>query len=203
MDERAKADYLLTALQTQVLKSVRDILADRTAPDTTLYDRLKERLLRRFQPSPWQLAFQILHHPGLGDLRPSQLLDAMMALLPAGEQPGYLFKALFLERLPADMKDQLAAGNYDSPREMAVVADRMWDAKRSQPGFSSIAAVRSTSPGRGRSPGRNKSPGRRREATPGRRPGWLCFFHHKYRDQARKCEQPCAWPGNGLAASTN
>ena len=31
-DERAKADYLLTALQTQVLKSVRDILADRTAP---------------------------------------------------------------------------------------------------------------------------------------------------------------------------
>ena len=59
--------------------------------------------MHRFAATKWSLAFQILGHQGLGDLRPSQLLDAMMALLPAGETPGIILQALFLQRLLADM----------------------------------------------------------------------------------------------------
>jgi len=142
-----------------VLKSVRDILQDRTAPDTTLYHRLRERLLRRFQPSKWQLAYQVIHHPGIGDLRPSQLLDAMLSLLPPGEQPGNLFQALFLERLPAEMRNQLAADTFESVREMAVKADSIWDARAER-----FHAGVSTSPGRNRK-NRKKSPGRRKLAS--------------------------------------
>lgn len=201
-DGRHRADHLLSSLQQSTLKSVRDILADRTAPDTTLYDRLKERLLRRFAATKWSLAFQILGHPGLGDLRPSQLLDSMVALLPPGEQPGILFQALFLQRLPADMSDHLVAGDYATPREMAIVADRMWDSRREK--SSSVSAVRASSPANRGRPGRNRSPGRRRESTP----GGLCFFHGRFGIKAHRCEPPCSWTGappqgNGTAAGGN
>ena len=81
---------------------------------------------------------------GLGDLRPSQLLDAMMALLLAGEPPGIIFQALFLRRLPVDMKDHLVAANLETPREMAILADRMWDSRSEK--TATASAVRGASP---------------------------------------------------------
>ena len=192
---RAKADYLLAALQPTTLKSVRDVLADVTADDTTLYARLKERLLRRFAATKWSLAFQVLGHPGLGDLRPSQLLDSMMALLPAGEPAGVLFQALFLQRLPADMRDHLVAGDFHSPRDMAAVADRMWDSRSERPAV--VSAVRGSSPASTRN--RRRSPARRREPTP----AGLCFFHGRFGVKAHKCEPPCTWTGPAPAGNVS
>ena len=100
--------------------------------------------MHRFAATKWSLAFQILGHQGLGDLRPSQLLDAMMALLPAGEPPGIILQALFLQRLLADMRDHLVAANLESPREMAILADRMWDSRSEK--TATVAAVRGVSP---------------------------------------------------------
>ena len=60
-------------------------MTDAATDRATLYDRLKERLVLRFAATKWNLAFQILGHPGLGDQCPTQLLDVMMALLPPGE----------------------------------------------------------------------------------------------------------------------
>jgi len=198
-DSRQQADILLSALPEPILKSVRDILLDRSAPDTTIYHRLKERLLKRFAPSKWQQAYQVIHHPGIGDLRPSQLLDSMLSLLPVGEQPTILFQALYLERLPSEIRDQLAAADFESVREMAVLADTIWDS-RSERFQSGVSAVRSTSPGRKKN--RKKSPGRRkRDFTPA--PGGACFYHHTFGEGALKCEPPCSWQGNGQAAGSN
>ncbi|XP_049887091.1 uncharacterized protein LOC126381678 [Pectinophora gossypiella] len=46
--------------------------------------------------------------------------------------------------------------------------------------------------GRGRS--RSASRGRRNQSrrTPDS-PNWLCYYHHKFRNQAKKCTEPCAW----------
>ena len=197
-DGRLQADYLISSLQAATLKSVRNILTDDTSNKTTLYNWLKERLVHCFLATKWSMAFQILAHPGLGDLRPTQLLDAMMALLPLGEPPGILFQALFLQRLPVDMRDHLVAANLQTPREMAVTADRMWDS-RSKKG-ATVAAVRGVSPAaRGCSP-------RRRAATPG--PEGLCFYHSRFAAKAHRCEPPCTWSeakpaGNGSAAGSN
>ena len=197
-DGRLQADYLISSLQAATLKSVRNILTDDTSNKTTLYNRLKEHLVHCFLATKWSMAFQILAHPGLGDLRPTQLLDAMMALLPLGEPPGILFQALFLQRLPVDMRNHLVAANLQTPREMAVTADRMWDS-RSKKG-ATVAAVPGVSPaarGRGCSP-------RRRAATPG--PEGLCFYHSRFAAKAHWCEPPCTWSGakpagNGSACS--
>ena len=195
-----QADYLIASLQTVTLKSVRNILTDATADEATLYTRLKERLVHRFMATKWNLAYQILGHPGLGDLRPTQLLDAMMALLPPGEQPGIIFQALFLQRLPADMRDHLVAANLETHREMAITADRMWDS-RSEKG-ATIAAVRCVSPA---ARSCHRSP-RRRAATPGAE--GLCFYHSRFAAKAHRCEPPCTWSGpmsvgNGTAAGGN
>ena len=194
-------DGLLQAsLQTVTLKSVRDILTDATIDESTLHTRLKERLVHRFAATKWNLAFQILGHPGLGDLRPTQLLDAMMALLPPGEQPGIIFQALLLQRLPADMRDHLVAANLETPREMAITAVRMWDS-RSEKG-ATIAAVRGVSPA---ARGHHRSPCRR-AATPGAE--GLCFYHSRFDAKAHRCEPPCTWSspmpvGNGTATGGN
>jgi len=191
-DGRTKADFLLLALPAPLIRSVRDILRDPRADDTTVYHRLKERLLRRFAPSKWQQVNQLLDHPGIGDLRPSQLLDNMLALLPPGEPPGLLFQGLFLRRLSAEVRDYLAAGEYSSVRDMAAVADKMWDA-RQEVGSGSIHAVGGHKGGRRRSPS-----GRRRDYTPG--PDGLCYYHAKYAVRAHKCRPPCSWAGNAPAA---
>ena len=48
------------------------------------YERTKERLLLLYAPSWWVMASHILHHPHLGDTRPSVLMSKMLALLPRG-----------------------------------------------------------------------------------------------------------------------
>jgi hypothetical protein len=60
--------------------------------------------------------------------RPSTLLEGIMSLLPTGEQPGVLFMALFLKKLP---RDHLCSRNFESVREMALFADQLWDARGS------------------------------------------------------------------------
>ena len=203
MDGRLRADYLIAALQPATLKSVRDILTDITADENTLYNRLKERLVHRYAATKWNLVFQILGHQGLGDLRPSQLLDAMMALLPPGEPPGILFQALFMQRLPVDMRDHLVAANLENPREMAILADRMWDSRSDK--AATVAAVRGASPAeRGRD--RHQRSPRRRAHTP--HPDGLCFFHGRFGAKAHRCSPPCTWTGplaagNGPAAGGN
>jgi len=199
LDSRTRADFLLVALPAAVLKSVRDIIKDPTADDTTLYHRLRERLLRRYAPSKWQLVYQILDHPGIGDQRPSQLLDSMLALLPPGEPPGLLFQGLFLRRLPTEIRDHIAAGDYSSIRDMATVADQLWDARRESP--AAISAVRSQSPYRRGKDRRSSPSGRRRDATPG--PDGLCFYHSRFKGKAHRCQPPCSWAENGAAGGGN
>ena len=48
----------------------------------------------------------LLQHWELGDLKP-ELMDAMLALLPVGEQPGLLFKGLWLERMLEDVRSHV------------------------------------------------------------------------------------------------
>jgi len=45
--------------------------------------------------SRWQLVSKVNHHPGLGDHRPTAMMDAMLALLPEDEVPGSLVLGLF------------------------------------------------------------------------------------------------------------
>jgi hypothetical protein len=196
-----KFDYVLMKLSTEVLKSVRDVIQQAPEPGKDIYLRLKSRLLSSYGPSKWKLANKLLDHPSLGDSRPSALMDSMLVVLPPGESPGVVFLAMFLRRLPSDLRDHLAGKDFDSPQQMAVHTDQLWDARGCAPALiSHVASARDPSPARGRRRSPGRSPGRRQQ-TPG--PGGLCFYHHRFKARAHKCVPPCTWTENAEAAGTN
>jgi hypothetical protein len=198
-------DYTLMKLPEEVLKTVQDLVTSVQDDTPDAYERLKFRLLSSFGLSKWQLAGKIIDQPMAGDARPSALLDSMLSLLPPGEQPGVLFMAHYLRKLPADISSR----PFSDPREMAVFADQLWDGRGGLLGHvlahMSSGGGGSRSPGRGRR--RSKLPGRagggRRKHTPGPGSDGLCYYHANFADRAHHCRPPCTWQGNAVAAGSN
>ena len=71
--------------------SVRGLIMGSAASSETPYKDLKAKLVSSYTLSRWQKVSKLIHHPGLGDCRPTALMDAMLALLPEDEKPGCLF----------------------------------------------------------------------------------------------------------------
>jgi len=213
-----KYDHVLMKLPEAVVVSVRNLVASVQPTDTDAYERLKDRLTSSYSKSKWQQVFSLIKHPDLGDRRPSQMMNEMLALLPDGENgDSTIFLGLFLLRLPVSMRDHLAAANLKTAEEMARHADVLWDARAGDSAVTAVATevdavslrsprtdTRRRSPARDsrrRSPERSNRPPRRQ--TPGRdgfrssnRSSSLCFYHGKYGQKARQCEAPCTWSEN-------
>jgi hypothetical protein len=209
--ETTMYDYVLMKLPQDVVMSVRALVsaieADPVKQEQS-YTLMKEALLGSYGMTKWQMAYSLLDHPDLGDRRPSAMMAEMLSLRYETTAPDSLFLALFLRRLPASIRDHLAAANHTTATEMATHADILWDA-RSTTAVSAVTdslaavSVRSASPRYSRSPDRrarspvNRGGGGRqppRPPTPGRQDGksssnknkW-CFNHKKYGDKAYNC----------------
>lgn len=199
--DRTKYDHVLAKLPMEVLESVADVVEEvaEDAAAEDCYQRLRERLTGSYGDTEWQQLEKLVTLPGLGDMRPSALMNQMLSLLPVGEKPGKLFLHLFLRHLPAEVRGRLTDVKFDSPRAMAEQADRIW---ASNGGNSLVHAVNPVNPRREsprrRSPSR---PRRGRSQTPAA--AGLCFYHGRFGDNADKCRAPCSWSGNGVAADGN
>jgi hypothetical protein len=161
-------------------------------------------------------AFELLKLPEIGDMKPSDMMRQMSALLPTDDRHGTYFVASFLLRLPSDMIDHLIAKDFKDCTKMAEYADLLYSRRRT----NTIAAVntnyeaaikvvsgggrREFSPhDRQRKRRSPSSPGRSCRKTPGlyKEDSDICYFHTTYGDKARKCKPGCQWiPGNGVAA---
>lgn len=224
----AKYDYVLAKLSREVQLSIKDLLNTITDDTPDPYEKLKARLLDKFSPSVDYRINALLNHPPLGDQKPSNLMSAMLALLPDTENQNSAFvRQLFLHRLPQHMRDYLTTQQYPNLLGLASAADQMWDARQAAvtAGIASlhidppatVAAVSTPSPSSNRSPRRGRSPSRRsqsrrRSPTPGSRrsdPGdaaadQLCYYHRRFGAAAQNCRAPCSWhrlqQGNAMAA---
>lgn len=175
-----KFDHVVGKLPNDVTLSCRSLLLDINFEDTNGYERLKAHLCRNYGKSKWQRGYALLECPGLGDRRPTQMLQDLRAVLPPGETEGVLFQCIFLKQLPTPMADAIHTANLDDVELMAEMADRLFD--RPTP-FSSVAAVCLPTPccqhisaidnqqrrfnRSGRSPDRTARSPERRAATPG------------------------------------
>ena len=201
-DSMVKFDCVMDKLPNDTLSAIKDIVrVVDNLPDP--YQQVKQRLLSCHKPTVWKQVAKVIFHPELGGSRPSALMASMMSNLPEGEEPGFLFLGLFLHRLPADLREHLAAREFNTPQEMAAHADVLWDARHSA---NSMAANTVNAVGRAVSPARsrNRSPSRGRQGrsqTPAPDDG-MCFFHQRFGRKARKCTPPCTYKeqGNYLAA---
>jgi hypothetical protein len=197
-------DILLAHLPTNVLVAVADII--NTVEDDTAdaYNRLKARLLSTYGKTDWELATALYDHPGLGDNKPSHLMNSLLSMLPPGESPGVLFLTLFMRRLPTYIRDQLATLPSRDPQQLALHADKIWTSHGGATAainqLTAAAVVPTPSTSRPGTPGRRQSPSPRRTASPGR---W-CFYHKKFGDRAQRCQPPCSYrPKNYMAAGGN
>ena len=217
--ETTMFDYILMKLPEDVVMSVRALVsaieADPVKQETS-YTLMKEALMGSYGKTKWQMAYALLDHPELGDRRPSAMMAEMLALRYETSPPDSLFLALFLRRLPASIRDHLAAANHETAAAMSTHADILWDARNSASVSAvseslSAVSVRSASPGRrAQSPDRRaRSPDRRRggghqpprRPTPGRTDGKkLCWLHRKFGSDAVYCrgthKTPCEWAEN-------
>ena len=206
-DTRLRFDLVLPALPEDVIEQVLALLhaVDDIADP---YRALKVRLVELFTPKPLDLAQKIIFGGELGDRRPSQLMETMLALLPPGEPDGIIFKALFINRLPADIRNHVvAAGLNTTSREMAAMADNLWFAANLSKGGNkrtqAVAAVQqddedleeavaalSVQP--------KRTQPRRKAAKGGKGKGTVCFSHKKYGADCWKCAEPttCTWTEN-------
>ena len=202
--------YVLSALDQATASRLKDFISNPPAEDK--YEALRARLVETFDLSEPERASLLLHFRPLGDTRPSALMDEMLALL-GDHPPCFLFRQLFLERLPEDMRTQLIDARIDDCRELARRADRIWAAKQvrsyansvqteptptlehMKPAASDAGQANYITDVVQRHPCTPHMPKRRQPpATPG-----LCYYHRMFGAKARRCQQPCGWLGNERA----
>jgi hypothetical protein len=64
--------------------------------------------------------------PALGARRPSQLMAAMLEMCPAGDEKSKIFPALFLQRLPPQLRVLLTKQDPTDLVALAEHADELW-----------------------------------------------------------------------------
>ena len=195
-----KFDHVIQALDNNTADRVQSIIL--SPPEENPYDELKQALIEVFGKSQAEKDQEILDFNGLGDKKPSELLQQMNNL---NADPKTLFKAFFLAQLPSEVRRILALSGKTEVKDLAKEADRIMEVSKLTGGSQVNAA------GEFRKPSR-QDPGRRQNknlSEPRTRPDqdWpllpgLCKYHSKYGMRARSCLKPCklhavSEPGNG------
>jgi hypothetical protein len=147
----------------------------------------------------------------LGGRKPSDLLAVMLELCPRGHETSPFFGYLFLQRLPREIRVLLAEEDVADMRALAEKADRFMAIHAPQAHDSSVAAMAASPDSEdetvaaataGRAKQRQKKPQkkqqqrRRRSISPAAKKPSLCFYHFRFGERARHCEEPCAWSEN-------
>ena len=174
--DATKYSYLVAALDENTAGRVIDIL--RNPPETDKYTTLKKRLVTAYELSEQEAAARILDMNGLGDGKPSELLDKMLALVPEGKEPGFLFREVFLRQLPKEIRAHLMQNEYPDLRELAKAADKHF--------LSTGAPINAIRRGRRQSSAKSGED-RDDEATS------LCYYHAKFGSKAHTCKGPCSF----------
>ena len=212
-DAKYKFDIVLKFLNDDIVEQIRDLL--RTARSLgDPYEALKAELVRLYSPNVIEQLNGIVFCPELGGQAPSQLMNKLLSLLPAGEPAGLLFKHHFILRLPSDIRDQVAKKMEKmGPKELGEYADNRWHIRNSRPPTTGVTAavqppaveelteaVAAISTG-GSKHNRRRKGGRQQ---PGEKPvvkTWFCFNHNRYGKSAWSCSDTknCSFQGNGEA----
>lgn len=207
-----KYNYLVAALDQETASRV---LAQLTSPPKDVkYATLKQALLDTYTLSEDDRATRLVNMPHLSDSLPSLLMDQMLALL-GDHKPCFLFKHLFLQKLPADIRIHLARLDTNDYRQLAKEADKLFLANSSGRAIHSVQRSQDAcmQPGHGTQDHevcattawqRRPRQGKRDKQTNASSPppptpldtGDLCYYHYKFGAQAKKCQLPCAFPGN-------
>lgn len=187
-----KFNDVVCALDQETAGRLIDFLRD--PPENEKYGAIKNLLLGTFGLTRRDRAAKLLHMAGLGDRKPSELMNEMLSLLD-GHKPCMLFEQLFLEKLPESIRLLLSDADFTNTAEVGKKADALWESARlCEP--SSIHRIQSSTAQHSVTdpkfkkfahPVADKSTAEERK-----KKGW-CFFHYRFEHRAKKCQQPCTY----------
>lgn len=143
--ELTKFRYVLSNLDMQQMREVRDIVTRQFRPSDTPYTYIRERLIARLSPSQNHDIKQLLEREQLGDRKPSQLLRELQRLA-RDEVSDNFIRTLWISRLPESLQTVLATRKKEEAlEELGELADSVFDiVPRHQ--VSAIAAQTSSAP---------------------------------------------------------
>jgi len=203
-NKTAKFQTVISQLPFKALSQVADLAK---TPGPHPYRTLKERLITVYSESQERRIQKLLEETHLGDLRPSQLLRRMQ-IQAEGAATNPVLRSVWLRALPQRVQSILAALSQDDLTQLADIADKIMEFDQAntvmeiRPSVeqedvikiinelknevmrlrkdweSSRTRARSISNNRGRSPTNKRT---------------LCFYHDKFKKEAKKCVKPCDW----------
>lgn len=181
--------YVVSALGSSTASRVVSLL--KHPPEVGKYDTLKELLLRTFELSDAERASRLFSLQGLGDSKPSELMDRMLDLL-GDNKPDFLFLHLFLRQLPAQVRAALANTATTDCRALAAEADKIFLASQ-QPSAAALLPAGALSDMADDDMLIAAAVPRRQQSSE------VCFYHAKYGAKAKRCRAPCRFGGVGNA----
>ena len=108
-----------------------------TPPAVDPYTTLRGRLVLAHQLTPVQKATKCLQVVAGNNMRPSDVLACLLEFCPPGEEGTAFFRAAFTMRLPATIQAHLAGTELTDLKELAQLANRLWQCN----GPQAVAAV--------------------------------------------------------------
>ena len=178
--DETKYYHVVAALDSTTTRRLMGFLRD--PPANGKYAAIKEQLLRLYQLSDEERADRLLSLNGLGDSKPTELMENMLALLGTSDT-SFLFIQLFLRQLPTPVRTALAASPLARTKDyrgLAEEADRILLASRECRQYVAAAGPR---------------PDRRKDGDAGA----LCYYHRRFGAKAKRCIQPCSFGEQGNA----
>ena len=196
---KSRFNHVVVALDSDTLKGVVDLIQQ--DPDDDSYDKLKARLVQAFRLSVVDKVKQAFDMPALTDESPVRLADKMMALTRgiSGED---ITKAMFLNKLPEDIRKVMWAEPLTDWTELKARANRLWHAgkgKRIAGGsVAEVTAAECQEANVVRAPQKGGRISKFRAYADKfvQKSGGPCVFHDFYGKLATKCKTPCCQAEN-------
>ena len=203
-NQDTKFYYVVASLSPEVAADIRDLLIQK--PTDNAYNELKKKLLERTTTTKAQKLQQLLASEELGDRKPSQLLRRFQQLLDDSPADHPLIRELFLQRLPQHVRQLLSVTTQSTTplEELAKLADKAMEVQTfnvssvqrppESTGFDNLQAqlneINKTLATLSR---KQEKPANQPQAASSVGKQSLCFYHQRFGNKARKCQQPCSY----------
>ncbi|GFY52926.1 uncharacterized protein TNIN_351511 [Trichonephila inaurata madagascariensis] len=203
--DETKYAALVSMLDPETLSHVSDIIL--SPPAENKYLTLSYRLIREFADSEHQKKKKLLTELQLGDDKPSHLLRKMKEL-SGGQLQDEFLKNLWLQHLPSQIQTVFSVSS-ETLDKLAEIADKVADVSlpvaTSAPELNTSAEIQELakqivelklqisrmSRPRNKPFFRRKSSSRSRNRNRTTNHEAICFYHKRYRANARNCVPPC------------
>ena len=214
-------DYVIQKLDHDTVDRIQDLILD--PPADNQYEVLKQRLLSTYTKSIYEKLSAFYAIPPLGDRRPTELMDQLLAAAAGIEHDNYSCPYVtyaFLSRLPPTLRSIASSFDFSDLRVFAAETNKAWSALTVEAEVCSVPnpaptcmvptqvvptqvvptqiadnSVFATQQQPRRPRPRRTTP---QQSTP------PCWYHNEWGAKARSCTKPCGWSsGNAQPGGRN